>query len=105
MIRPEVLELMKLGHFPPSQNVVPSVISRQEELLGAIAPPVTNDEACELVKLFGPDDYYGIAWTVLHLVESAPNWPLVDCMTDTSNEWINRLKTRVAKGHFSPDAE
>ncbi|MDB6032726.1 MAG: hypothetical protein JWM16_3064, partial [Verrucomicrobiales bacterium] len=33
-----------------------------------------------LVKVFGPDDYYGLAWSLLHLIESAPGWPLADCL-------------------------
>jgi hypothetical protein len=97
MIRPEINQLIHLGKFPASPKVVPEVIRRQEELLGKIKPPVTNDEARELVKLFGPDVYYGGAWTLLHLVESAPQWPLTECLSEISNEWIARLKERAVR--------
>lgn len=97
MIRSEVSELVKLGAFPPSRGVDLVIIKRQQELLQRITPPVSDDEARELVKLFGPDDYYGLAWTVLHLVEAAPQWPLADCLTGRSNEWIDRLRARVGK--------
>ena len=96
MIRPEVIALVRLGQFPASREAVPEAISKQEDFLRRIAPPVTDDEARELVKLFGPDDYYGGAWTVLHLIESAPHWPLADCLTGT-NEWIVRLRERLAR--------
>jgi hypothetical protein len=96
MIRHEISELVKLGEFPASRDVVLSVMEKQEQLLGSIVPPVTDDEARELIKLFGPDDYFGGAWTVLHLIESAPHWPLADCLSEESNEWILRLKERAA---------
>lgn len=91
MIRCEISELMGLGPFPGSRDVVLTTIDRQDQLLRRIVAPVTDDEARELVKLFGPDDYYGGAWTVLHLIESAPHWPLADCLPDPSpNEWISK---------------
>jgi hypothetical protein len=104
MIRPEVNELLKLGSFPSSSAVVPEVIKAQEELLRNIGSPVTDDEARALIKLFGPDDYYGGAWMVLHLVESAPNWPLMDCLSNDTNEWVVRLKERSARTNDSTPA-
>jgi hypothetical protein len=95
MIRDEIRDLVKLGPFPASRDVVVAVMNKQEELLRRITPPLTDDEARQLVKLFGPDDYFGAAWTVLHLVESTPHWPLADSLSDTSNEWIIRLKERL----------
>jgi hypothetical protein len=100
MIRSEIEELVSLGPFPASQNVVPEILKRQEMLLDKITPPVSDDEARELIKLFGPDDYFGGAWTVLHLIEGAPHWPLQDCLSNKTNEWINRLWRRAAKNSF-----
>ncbi len=97
MIRSAVGELVRLGAFPSSKGADLLLIKRQEELLHRIRPPISDAEARELVKLFGPDDYYGLAWTVLHLVEGAPNWPLADCLTSRSSEWIDRLRERVAR--------
>jgi len=95
MIRSEIVELVKLGRFPASLDVVSETMGRQEALLRRIVPPVNDDEARELIKLFGPDDYFGGAWTVLHLVESATHWPLWDCLSYESNEWIVRLRQRL----------
>jgi hypothetical protein len=49
------------------------------------------------VHLFGPDDCYGVAWTLLHLIESAPGWPLHDCLQDIRNEWTERLRLRAER--------
>jgi hypothetical protein len=97
MIRAEILELVKLGAFPASHQVNQKVIEQQDKLLRVIKPPITDEEAKELVKLFGPDDYFGAAWTVLHLVEGAPGWPIEECLLDTSNEWIIRLKESLRR--------
>jgi hypothetical protein len=95
VIRPEILELAGLGPFPASQNVNLDLIKKQEELLRGIKPPITADEVMQLVKLFGPDDYYGLAWTLVHLIETCSAWPMEDCLVDTSNEWIALLKQRL----------
>lgn len=61
-------------------------------------PPVTNEEARVLVTLFGPDECYGLAWTLVHLIETAPGWPIADCLGGTGNEWIQRLRLRATRG-------
>src|SRR5690348_12608273 len=94
-MRREVEELVALGRFPDARQVEPNIIERQQALLDAVAPPVTDAEARELVRLFGNDDYFGLAWTLLHLIESAPSWPLMECLICPSNEWIRRLVERA----------
>lgn len=97
MIRHEIIELDRLGPFPASKNGNLESIKKQEKLLNFITEPVSRDEAVILAKLFGPDDYFGLAWTVLHLVESCPDWPVEACLIDTSNEWIARLNRRLGR--------
>ena len=96
-MRREIEELLALGQFPDSRHVQPDVIERQQALLDLIIPPISDAEAKELVRLFGNDEYFGLAWTVLHLIESAPSWPIQDCLGDTSNEWIERLMKRAGR--------
>jgi hypothetical protein len=98
MIRPQITELVRLGAFPASENVNHDTIRRQQELLDTVKPPISDEEAKELLRLFGPDDYFGAAWTVLHLVESAPGWPIEECLTASSNEWIVRLRESARRG-------
>lgn len=94
MVRQQVIDLVKLGAFPASKAAT-DTIETQEKILLGITKPVTDDEARELVKLFGPDDYFGLVWSVIHLVETAPGWPLSDCLADQSNEWVELLATRA----------
>ena len=97
MIRPEIAELTKMGKFPASKDADVALIRRRQELLSRVTQPISDGEAMELIKVFGPDDYYGLAWTVLHLIESSPHWPLMECLSDSSSEWTARLRNRAAQ--------
>ena len=68
----------------------------------SLSSPVSDEEAKALLTLFGSDDYFGASWTILHLIESAPNWPIDECLTNTSNEWIVCLKERAQRGRDEP---
>ncbi len=94
MIRKQVLELKLLGPLP-NEQADETTFERYEKVLSAIKAPVTDDEAEILLTLFGPDDAYGAAWTLLHLVESAPSWPIEKCLTG-EGLWIETLRRRAA---------
>ncbi|WP_405858249.1 hypothetical protein OG407_14540 [Streptomyces sp. NBC_01515] len=48
-----------------------------------------------LVACFGPDDCYGVAWTLLHLIETGPNPALTVEPVPGANEWHRRLYDRA----------
>ena len=83
------------------QVMTPGNMMKLEEyqrLLNAISQPVSDEEAEALARLFGPDDCFGLAWTLVHLIESAPGWPLVDRLPAIDNEWIVLLRDRSGRG-------
>ena len=88
-------ELMKLGPLPSSAKPDVTKLEQFQTLLTQVVQPISNDDARVLVTLFGPDDAFGLAWTLLHLIESAPGWPLEDALCGPGNEWIDRLKQRA----------
>jgi hypothetical protein len=92
-MRPAVTQLVGKGRLPSSNSAIP-VIREWQEALEKIERPVSDSEAAALLGLFptNDDECYGIAWTLLHLVESAPNWPLQDCLQDRTNPWVARLR-------------
>jgi hypothetical protein len=100
-MRPEIIELERLRRMPDETTVLREglneMVGNYEPLLGSIREPVTDEDARVLVNPFGagPDSLFGLAWAVLHLVESAPRWPLADCLTYTESQWIPRLSRRV----------
>jgi hypothetical protein len=92
--RQVVLDFVDLGPLPDS-SASEDKIALREGQLERIKPPVTEDEAKLLLRCFGPDDCYGLAWTLLHLIESAPSGvPLDRPPLDTDNEWLRRLWAR-----------
>lgn len=96
-IRKEVAELAALGPFPAEEGADPNIVQKHERAYKAIARPVTDDEARLLVTLFGEDGYFGLASSLMHLIETAPGWPLEDCLRHADNEWLVMLRTRARK--------
>ena len=105
-MRPVILALAKLGPLPAGDiNTDVDVIEQYGNLLDSITKPLTDEEARILVTLFGPDDCFGLAWTLLHLIETAPSWPIEACLHG-DNEWVVRLKRRVENARcFQREAE
>jgi hypothetical protein len=97
-MRPEVQELVAMGPLPHSASAADDMMRLEEyqRRLEAISQPVSDEEAEALARLFGPDDYFGLAWTLVHLIESAPGWPLVDRLPAIDNQWIALLRDRSA---------
>jgi len=101
-MRNGVKDFTRLGALPDSSAPV-EVIATHEVLLLKIERPVTDEEAAELVKCFGVDDCFGLAWTLLHLIESAPGGiPIKDAPSEQDNEWIRLLWARSHRDHRRP---
>ena len=95
MIRPEVQQLVNLGPFPASSDVDEQDIDRRSAILISITPPVNREEALALLTCFGPDEAFGLAWTLLHLIETVPgSLPIASEPAASENEWIRRLWAR-----------
>jgi hypothetical protein len=97
-MRPEIKRLLLLGPLPSEDDALVEKLKLMECELRSISKPVTDDEARALVTLFGPDDCFGAAWSMLHLIETAPGWPLPDCLVDHENEWVKTLRDRAIRG-------
>ncbi|MCQ8104421.1 hypothetical protein NP590_09935 [Methylomonas sp. SURF-2] len=97
-IRQQILDLEKLGPLPSENNLDPDLIRCYENLYRSITKPITNEEARILVKLFGSDGCFGLASSFVHLIETAPDWPLEDCLSEINNEWIIELRNRAIRG-------
>jgi hypothetical protein len=105
-MRQKIEELVRLGPLPSEEQADDEYLERFEKTLKEVTQdakqePLTNEEAKALVGLFGPDECFGGAWTLLHLIESAPGWPIEECLRDTSNEWVSRLNRRIENARRS----
>ena len=97
MIRPEIHELAALGRFPREEEATKEQVIKIEDALPKIQGPVTDEEARILAALFPPEgSTFGLAWRLVHLIETAPGWPLPDVLdADPGNEWIGILRTAL----------
>lgn len=97
-VRTEIAELEQLGPLPSEDDAEVPQLKKIEALYRAIAKPITDNEARVLVELFGPDGCYGVATSLMHLIETAPGWPLKDCLAQRNNEWKIELRNRATRG-------
>ncbi|MGV9888203.1 hypothetical protein [Streptomyces sp. NPDC003395] len=96
-MRPEVRAFVAAGPLP-GEHADKEEIARRDAGLRAIAAPVTAEEAGALADCFGPDDCYGLAWSLLHLVETGP-CPVVTERPDAgAGMWPHRLWRRAVDG-------
>lgn len=100
-MRNEVKELLEMGPFPSSRQIICSrqadLVEKYQHLLHSIKKPVTDEEAKSLVSIFGIDDFFELEWTLIQLIETAPSWPIDECLKDVENESINMLKVRAER--------
>lgn len=96
-MRREIERLAALGPLPAEDDVTQDVLRSYQDLLTAVRRPLTDDEARAVTKLFGPDECFGLAWTLVHLVESAPGWPIRECLEGPDMGWIRTLRLRVER--------
>ncbi|KOT79200.1 hypothetical protein ADK70_31455 [Streptomyces rimosus subsp. pseudoverticillatus] len=92
-VRREVQELVDAGL--PSEEDPLEDIERAEQLLESITSPVSDEEAQQLATAFGPDTCFGLAGTLLHLIETAPGASTASYQQDADNWWVQRLNARV----------
>ena len=90
-IRSEVQILIDMGPLPSSEEAKEEDLLRREAALKAVRPPLTQEEANELTKCFGPDECFGLAWSLLHLIETAPTRPILDMETIDRSEWLRMV--------------
>jgi hypothetical protein len=92
-MRTEIIQLSRLGPLPPESASEPEIANRQR-LIERITPPITLEEAVALARLLGPDDCFGLAWSVVHLIESAPGWA-IQYVPDGTSPVLSRLRSRL----------
>jgi hypothetical protein len=99
-MREAIKELQTLGPLPSEEAATVAQLQRIEELYRAIAKPVSDEEARVLIELFGPDGCFGITSSFIHLIETAPGWPLKECFQHMNNEWKVELRARAIRSGY-----
>ncbi|MBL1086593.1 hypothetical protein JK359_32330 [Streptomyces actinomycinicus] len=97
-MRSEVQAFFAAGPLP-NWDASEEEISKRERQLALIPQPVTPEEATALASCFGPDDCYGLAWTLVHLIETAPGpLPRIPQAQPDAGAWQRTLSARWGGG-------
>ncbi|MFC3912237.1 hypothetical protein ACFOSS_02005 [Pseudaeromonas sharmana] len=94
-MREQIKNLVSIGVLPAEDVASVEEVKFIELIVSSIDGPITDDEAKAIVSIFGFDEFFGIAWSILHLVETAPHWPIKECLIRTDNPWITILIERA----------
>jgi hypothetical protein len=94
-MREEVVKLIQLGSFPNETSATPEIIDQYADLIDKISPPVSLDEAKSLLTLFGTDTFFGLAWSLVHLIETCPEWSAKALANVENNMWGNILREKL----------
>ncbi|WP_346779766.1 hypothetical protein [Streptomyces sp. S3(2020)] len=86
----------------PDQEADEDEIERRAGQLEAIPRPVSLAEAAALASCFGPDDCYGVAWTLAHLIETAPG-PVPTARPAPDAGAHGRVRRRAVAAGLVPD--
>lgn len=98
MIREEVKRLAALGPMPSSDATTPEQVDQFGSLVLQIPRPLSDEEARLLLHSFGDDDYFGVSWELLHLIETAPHVAVESPPDEIANEWMHRIWDRAQRG-------
>ncbi len=96
-MRHEVRRLVEIGPFPPEEETTDDEVEQFERALLALPEPLTDPEAAALLSVFGGDDYYGLATTLVRVIETAPNLPPDITSRTHANRWIALLHERAER--------
>ena len=78
-----------------SRAVRPAGYRKIRETHNVVRTRLQMQKPSVLVIVLGRDDAFGLVWPLVHLIESAPGWPLADCLQDPNHERIQMLKQRA----------
>jgi hypothetical protein len=97
-MRGGVSRLVALGQLPDEALAEVAHLQTFESALAQIESPVTGEEALALLSVFPSDESscFGLAWSVLHLIETAPGWPLAHARLYAANPWVRSMLERAA---------
>lgn len=104
-MREEIRNLARLGPFPSELSATEQEVADREELIRALEPPGSDEEARVLLSLFAQnDDLFGLVEMLSDVVESAPGWPLWDAIGQAGPLWRATFGERaINSGHTPPD--
>jgi hypothetical protein len=91
---------MSMGAMPDDTvDIGEAELSNWNAAIVALPVPLTDDEAIGLLNCFPADDglVFGVAWSLLHAVETAPYGPHLLSQLDQRSPWRAILWERASR--------
>jgi hypothetical protein len=81
-------------------DIEDSVLSTWASAIDDLELPLNDDEAIALLSWFPADDdtVFGLAWSLLHAIETAPYGVSFICALDDRSWWVAFFKQRAIRG-------
>lgn len=89
-----IRRLVDLGPLPSEATEDVAFLQLWQRTLETVAPPIDNEEAKALCTLFGVDECFGAAWTLVHLIETSPTLPDDIRAPAGAEYWVEMLRDR-----------
>jgi hypothetical protein len=97
-----VERLVSLGPFPAEKDATEAEVELRQALIQEVGAPISDLEATALLSLLGDDDFFGLAWSIVTIVESAPGWPFWEEILRLPPEWRRMLSDAATNAGFTP---
>jgi hypothetical protein len=81
-MRPAIAEFVSLGTMPSEDDAPLAQLEVYERLVRAFEPPASDEEAAAMAQVLpdGDDSLFGMVWSAVHFIETAPSWPIVSSL-------------------------
>jgi hypothetical protein len=85
-----------------TDNLDAEQITDVQRSIETMARPLSADDISALISALSAagDTAFGLNWSILNLVETAPEWPLWDMLRDEGNDWVHCFRQRLANASF-----
>jgi hypothetical protein len=100
-LRDHTQRIVDLGPMPAdAPDIEEDLLSTWASAIEDLELPLSEDESIALLACFPPDDstVFGLAWSLLHAVETAPYGPELLRSLDDRSWWVALLKQRAIRG-------
>jgi hypothetical protein len=97
-VRDAVLGLIELGVMPTERDADEATVRLYQSQIDLLVAPASDEEAVALVRVLPTteESLFGLAWSVVHFIESAPSWPEPSALSG-DGPWVAVLRGRADK--------
>ena len=87
-------KLVDVGRLPASDRVDKDYLESFQALLREIDGDLDKSDSIRILQLLGPDDCFGLAWSIVHIAENCSEWPFFSEMSGVDPGWVRILEER-----------